>query len=178
MSSFNTPASMTASPKEMDAQAVLDQTRQDLREYLMGDRAPSRSDKAAKGGDDLNAAGAHSASSSFGARKTRASKMSSGAGGIDWMGLVKAGISTWWRDHPLHVGATVLTPVVSDYVRRKPVASLTVAAAAGAAFVLVRPWRIASVAALGMSLVRSSNLPVMAASVVATMAENLQKEQT
>ena len=151
-----------------------DLTRRELRDYLMGEPHPAKANKAGK------TTKANAAAPGDSARPQRSANVNANANvnRIDWMGLVKAGASTWWRDHPLHVGATVLKPVVSDYVRRKPVATLLVAASAGAALVFIRPWRIASVTALGMSLVRSSNLPVMAASLVATVAENLQKEQS
>lgn len=172
MTSHLTSASSDSSLHAMNAQVVLDQTRRELREYLMGEPVSAKVSNAGK------AKKVDAAASGSNARQHRSATANNNVNGIDWMGLVKAGASTWWRDHPLHVGATVLKPVVADYVKRKPVATLAVAAAAGAAFVLIRPWRIASVTALGMSLVRSSNLPVMAASLVATVAENLQKEQS
>ena len=171
MNSHSTSDLSHSSVSTMNAQLVLDQTRRELREYLMGEPVTP---KTANSGKPKNAGAAASASN---ARQTRSATAHNNVNTIDWMGLAKAGVSTWWRDHPLHVGATVLRPVVADYVKRKPVATLAVAAAAGAALVLFRPWRMASVTALGMSLVRSSNLPVMAASLVATVAENLQKEQ-
>ena len=161
-----------SSASTMNAQVVLDQTRRELREYLMGEPVAPKAGTARK---PTNASAPASASS---ARHARSATAHNNVNTIDWKGLAKAGVSTWWRDHPLHVGATVLRPVVADYVKRKPVATLAVAAAAGAALVLFRPWRMASVTALGMSLVRSSNLPVMAASLVATVAEKLQKEQS
>ena len=167
-----TPNPSDPSEQALNAQVVLNQTRRELREYLMGEPVPS---KMYSGG---NSAKANAAASSSQARQRRSGSETNPVNSIDWMGLVKAGASTWWRDHPLHVGATVLKPVVTDYVKRKPVATLALAAAAGAALVLIRPWRIASVTALGMSLVRSSNLPAMATSLVATVAENLQKEQS
>ena len=155
-----------------NAQVVLDQTRRELLDFLVGEPAVAKADKSRKArvsalDRDINSASA----------PKRSSNARNDVDSIDWMGLVKAGAAIWWRDHPLHLGATVLRPVLSDFVRRKPVATLATAAAAGAALVLFRPWRIASVTALAMSLVRSSNLPVMAASLVATVAENLKKEQ-
>ena len=172
MNNHRTSSASDTSPHAMNAQLVLDQTRRELREFLMGEPIPPRANDAG------NAAQSSAAASGSNARQRRAANAKSNVNTIDWTGLVKAGLATWWRDHPLHVGAIVLEPVVAGYVRRKPVATLAVAAAAGAALVLFRPWRIASVSALGMSLVRSSNLPVMAASLVATVAENLQKEQS
>jgi hypothetical protein len=168
----NSHSTSASSLHAMNAQVVLDQTRRELREYLMGEPVESTTNYPGSA-TKKDAAGVTSKT-----RQHQAKGPDGNVHGIDWMGLVKAGAATWWRDHPLHVGATVLKPVVTDYVRRKPIATLAFATAAGAAFVLIRPWRIASVTALGMSLVRSSNLPVMAASLVATVAENLQKEHS
>lgn len=138
----------------------------------MGDSVPAKTNR------NGTVSHAVAAATHLADQPARARKPNNNVNTIDWMGLVKAAASTWWRDHPLHVGTAVLTPVVTDYVKRKPAATLAVAAAAGAALVLIRPWRIASVTALGMGLIRSSNLPVIAASLVATVAENLQKEQS
>lgn len=171
MTRDSTCASVDAAAHVIDAERVLDQTRRELVDFLVGEPVAARVSKSTK-------ANAGATRSSGDALQQRASAPRGNVDSIDWMGLVKAGAATWWRGHPLHLGAVVLRPVVSDYVRRKPVATLSVAAAAGAALVLIRPWRIASVTGLAMSLVRSSNLPVMAASLVATVAENLKKEQT
>lgn len=168
----STSDSSESSANAMNAQAVLDQTRRELREFLMGEPVAAKTRSAGK------ATKANAAARSIDARQARSGQANNNVNSIDWMGLVKAGATTWWRDHPLHMGSTILAPVVTDYVKRKPVATLAAAAVAGAALVLIRPWRIASVTALGMSLVRSANLPVMAASLVATVAENLQKEQS
>ena len=173
--SSGSSGSSVSSVSEMNAQTVLDETRRELRDFLMGAPAAKQTGNSKGVTSERDAS---SGPSGKDAKHARAPSRSGDANGIDWVGLAKAGVSTWWRDHPLHVGSTVLKPVVADYVKRKPLATLSVAAAAGAALVLIRPWRIASVTALGMSLVRSSNLPVMAASLVATVAENLQKEQS
>ena len=178
MSRSSTPGASDSSQQDVNAQVVLNETRRELREFLMGDPVRAKSGKGNAASSTLNAQQTNSQAAGGNRREQRSNKGNSRDTGVDWMGLVKAGASSWWRDHPLHVGATVLTPIVSDYVRRKPVATLAISAAAGAAFVLIRPWRIASVAALGMTLVRSSNLPVMAASLVATVAENLHKDQS
>ena len=165
-------ATSQATKSVENAQVVLDQTRRELVDFLVGEPAVAKADKSRT----ARASSLNRDSNSAPASK-RSSNGRNNVDSIDWMGLIKAGAATWWRDHPVHMGATVLRPVLADYVRRKPVATLATAAAAGAALVLFRPWRIASVTALAMSLVRSSNLPVMAASLVATVAENLKKEQ-
>ena len=179
MSTSPTSASSQMRSHPLNAQVVLDQTRRELRDFLIGEPTATKAGhngNATKGSPATAPGNAHASHSSTNCKGHQRSS-NNDASTIDWMGLVKAGAATWWRDHPLHMGATVLHPVVADCVRRKPVATLAVAATAGAALVLFRPWRMASVAALGMSLVRSSNLPVMAASLVATVAENLQKER-
>ena len=172
MNTRGTSSPSNSSAHSVNAQIVLDQTRRELREYLMGEPVPAKTNSAGKPTE------ANPAASSRTTRQHRSANTKNNVNAIDWMGLAKAGVASWWRDHPLHVGVIVLEPVVADYVRRKPVTTLAVAAAAGAALVLIRPWRITSVTALGMSLVRSSNLPVMAASLIATVAENLQKEKS
>ncbi len=171
MTSNPTSASVAAAAHVIDAQRVLDQTRRELVDFLVGEPAAAKVSKSTK----TNAGATRLRGD---AQQQRASAPRGKVDSIDWMGLMKAGVATWWRGHPLHLGAVVLQPVISGYVRRKPVATLSVAAAAGALLVVIRPWRIASVTALGMSLVRSSNLSVMAASLVATVAEKLQKEHS
>ena len=155
------------------AQITLEQTRRDLVDFLNGDPVRTSASTSQK-----NAAGRRDSVNAREARASTSSNRGSSPSGIDWVGLVKAGVATWWRDHPAHLAATILEPVAADYVRRKPLPTLAIAAAAGAALVLIRPWRIASVTALGLTLVRSSNVPGMAASLVATVAEKLQKEQS
>ena len=158
------------------AQITLEQTRRDLVDFLNGD--PVRTSASSASTSQKNAAGRRDSVNTGEARASTSSNRGSSPSGIDWVGLVKAGVATWWRDHPAHLAATILEPVAADYVRRKPLPTLAIAAAAGAALVLIRPWRIASVTALGLTLVRSSNVPGMAASLVATVAEKLQKEQS
>lgn len=97
---------------------------------------------------------------------------------IDWGSMLRAGVSAWWSEHPLRSGVTLLKPGVEDFVRRKPFQTIAVAAVAGAALVLIRPWRLISVSAIALSLYRSSNLAGMATSLFATAAQSLQKERS
>ncbi|MBI2772058.1 MAG: hypothetical protein HYX47_20735 [Burkholderiales bacterium] len=75
-----------------------------------------------------------------------------------WFSTLKHGLKTWWRYHPAHMALEVATPVLQTYAREKPVQVLGVAAAAGAALVLLRPWRLISVTTLLVALVKSSQL--------------------
>jgi hypothetical protein len=62
-----------------------------------------------------------------------------------WLGTVSRALRLWWRRHPARpvvdiaadAGALALKPLV----RTHPVASLSLAMAAGAAMVVWRPWR-------------------------------------
>ena len=75
-----------------------------------------------------------------------------------WLGSVKHGVKTWWRYHPAHMALEVATPALETLTRDKPVAVLAVAAATGAALVVLRPWRLISVTTVLLALVKSSQL--------------------
>ena len=75
-----------------------------------------------------------------------------------WLSTLKHGLKTWWRYHPAHMALEVATPVLQTYAREKPVQVLGAAAAAGAALVLLRPWRLISVTTVLVALVKSSQL--------------------
>jgi hypothetical protein len=100
------------------------------------------------------------------------------APGLDWSSLVKAAMASWWHDHPARAGAHLLRSATEDYARRRPMQVVTIAAVAGAAVVLLKPWRLVSVTALMLSLVRSSNFTGMATSVLESAAQSMQKERT
>lgn len=97
--------------------------------------------------------------------------------GFSWSSLLEAGLSSWWRDHPARAGVLLLKSATEDYARRKPMQVVTVAAVAGAAVVLLKPWRLMSVTALMLTLFRSSNFTGMATSVLAQAAQSMQKKQ-
>ena len=92
--------SHAAKPVE-NAQVVLDQTRRELLDFLVGEPAGAKADKARKARVSAFNRDTHSASAS-----KRSSNPRNDVDSIDWMGLVKAGAAIWWRDHPVHLGAT------------------------------------------------------------------------
>jgi hypothetical protein len=67
------------------------------------------------------------------------------AAALPWFATLTRAVRLWWRRHPArpvldvasNIGAQALKPVV----RTHPVASLSLALAAGAAMVIWRPWR-------------------------------------
>ena len=102
---------------------------------------------------------------------------SSGASGFEWSSLIEAGLSSWWRDHPARAGASLLKSATEEYARKKPLQVVTIAAVAGAAVVLFKPWRLVSATALMLSLFRSSNFTGMATSVLEQAAQSMQTSQ-
>lgn len=79
--------------------------------------------------------------------------------GGGWLGRLRHAASTWWRHHPAHMALELATPVMATYARRKPVQLLGIAALAGAALTFARPWRLISLSALLVAVVKSSHLP-------------------
>lgn len=108
------------------------------------------------------------------ARRKAASDTSDG---FNWSSLVEAGLSSWWHDHPARAGAMLVKSATEDYARQKPLQVVTVAAIAGAAIVLLKPWRLVSVTALALTLFRSSNFTGMATSMLETAAKSMQPTQ-
>ena len=100
------------------------------------------------------------------------------APGFSWSSLLESGLASWWHGHPARAGAHLLRSATEDYARRKPLQVVAVAAIAGAAVVLLKPWRLISATALMLSLVRSSNFTGIATSVLETAAQSMQKERT
>lgn len=98
--------------------------------------------------------------------------------GFAWSSLLEAGLSSWWRDHPARAGVLLVKSATEDYARRKPMQVVTVAAVAGAAVVLLKPWRLVSATALMLTLFRSSNFTGMVTSVLEKAAQSMQKQQT
>ena len=98
--------------------------------------------------------------------------------GFNWSRLVAAGLSSWWRDHPMRAGVVLCRSAVEDIARRKPLQVAAVAAVAGAAVVLLKPWRLLSASTVMLTLLRSSNFTGAAASMIETVAQSMQKERT
>lgn len=93
-----------------------------------------------------------------------------GAGG-GWFSGVKRALGTWWRHHPAHMGVELATPMLSSYARRKPLQYLGIAAAVGAALMVVRPWRLISATGLLVAVLKSSQLSGMLMSALSAAGD-------
>ena len=76
-----------------------------------------------------------------------------------WPSALARAVRTWWRHHPVSMAVDVAKPVVGRYAKGHPFKLLGVAAAAGAAIVLVRPWRLLSVGGILLAAVKSAAVP-------------------
>jgi hypothetical protein len=83
----------------------------------------------------------------------------------------------WWWHHPAKLALEIAQPALTQYAEKKPYQMLGLAAAAGAAAVLVRPWRLVSVTGLLLATVKSSGLANMALSLVSAQARPGLKKQ-
>lgn len=71
--------------------------------------------------------------------------------------LVKYAVRNWWQRHPASAVAELARPLLDDYAHDHPFKLLGFSAGAGAAIVVLRPWRMVSVGVL-LAALKSSGL--------------------
>ena len=64
----------------------------------------------------------------------------------------------WWHRHPASAAVELANPLLSEYARVHPFKLLGISVAAGAALVVVRPWRMVSASTLLVAAIKSSGL--------------------
>lgn len=127
----------------------LAQSRHALVRHMNGEPAQSGTDPRRDAGAPANAA--------------------DGAGDPDgdtFFSTVSHALSVWWRHHPYNAAVDLARPVVQGYARQHPVKLLGIAAAAGAAVVIIKPWRLVSIGGLLLATVKSSGLSSVVMSLV------------
>lgn len=72
----------------------------------------------------------------------------------------------WWQSHPGRLAIDMAQPLLASYARRRPVRYLVLAAAGGAAVLLLRPWRLISVTGVLVALVKSPQVLSLAMSAL------------
>lgn len=95
--------------------------------------------------------------------------LSPGQSGI-WH-TVKRAVRIWWRHHPAQIAIDVARPVLSNYARENPLQLLGIAAGAGAAVVLVRPWRLVSMTGLLFATIKSTEFTGLLLSLLSTKSD-------
>jgi len=76
-----------------------------------------------------------------------------------WPSAFVRAVRTWWRHHPVSMAVDVAKPVVGRYASGHPFTLLGVAAVAGAAIVVIRPWRLLSLGGILLAAVKSAAVP-------------------
>lgn len=71
--------------------------------------------------------------------------------------LIKYAVRGWWYRHPASAVAELARPLLEDYAQAHPFKLLGFSAGAGAAVVVLRPWRMVSVGVL-LTALKSSGL--------------------
>ncbi len=78
--------------------------------------------------------------------------------GPAWWRMARHALRVWWHNHPAYSAALVAQPVLQRYASDKPLQVVGIAAAAGAAAVLLKPWRLISVGALVAATLKSQDV--------------------
>lgn len=78
-------------------------------------------------------------------------------GGGTW-GILKQALGAWWHHHPVNLALGLARPTLKHYAEEKPLQLLGIAAAAGAAAVVLRPWRLVSIGSVLLATFKSSEL--------------------
>ena len=85
--------------------------------------------------------------------------------GSIWQTL-KHTLNDWWKYHPAQLALDLAIPVLGKYAEKKPLQLLGLAAGAGAAIVLIRPWRLVSVTGLLLTALKSSKVSTLVLSLL------------
>jgi hypothetical protein len=83
-----------------------------------------------------------------------------------WWGTIRHAARVWWRYHPARAAADLARPAVENYARKNPATLLAVAAVAGAALVVARPWRLVSMTGLLVAALRPTELSAVVLSLL------------
>src|SRR3990167_2967877 len=90
-------------------------------------------------------------------------------------GVVKRAMRAFWRKHPVGVAVDLARPVIGKYAEEQPFKLLGISASIGAAAVLLRPWRLASLGAVLVAALKSSELSNALSSMLATTRQDTEK---
>ncbi len=74
------------------------------------------------------------------------------------LSLLTQGFQAWWKHHPSKTAVDIGRNYLDDFAAKKPLVLLGIAAGAGAAAVVLKPWRLISLTGLAFAALRSTNL--------------------
>ena len=73
-------------------------------------------------------------------------------------GVFKHAVHAWWEHHPVSAVFDLAKPLVGQYARDKPFKLLGIAAVAGVAIAVLKPWRLISVGGVLLAAMKSSDV--------------------
>lgn len=99
--------------------------------------------------------------------------------GPAWLRIARHTLRAWWHNHPAYSAALIAQPVLTRYVSDKPLQVVGIAAAVGAAAVVLKPWRLISVGALVAATLKSQDITRLVMSLMAqAMPQEERKDET
>ncbi len=99
--------------------------------------------------------------------------------GPTWWRIARHTLRAWWHNHPAYSAALIAEPVLTRYVRERPLQVVGIAAAVGAAVVVIKPWRLISVGAVVAATLKSQDITRLMMSLMAqAMPQNERKDET
>lgn len=83
-----------------------------------------------------------------------------------WWPTIRHAARVWWRYHPARAAADLAHPALQSYARAHPARLIGIAAVAGAAIVIARPWRLVSLTGLLVAALRPTELSAVVLSLL------------
>lgn len=99
------------------------------------------------------------------------------AGNGGTWGIFKQAIGAWWHHHPVSVAASMARPVIGRYAEEKPLQLLGIAAAVGAAAVVLKPWRLVSLGSVLLATLKSSEISGALLSMLSRPSQDNEQTQ-
>ncbi|WP_411877342.1 hypothetical protein [Polaromonas sp. YR568] len=98
-----------------------------------------------------------------------------GSGGT-W-GIFRQAIGAWWHHHPVSVAFSLARPMIGRYAEEKPLQLLGIAALAGAAAVVLKPWRLVSLGSVLLATFKSSEISGALLSMLSRPPQDTEQPQ-
>lgn len=98
------------------------------------------------------------------------------APGSGWWPTLRHAARVWWRYHPARAAADLAQPALQVYARAHPVRLIGIAAVAGAAIVIARPWRLVSLTGLLVAALRPTELSAVVLSLLSVGGKGGDRE--
>lgn len=92
--------------------------------------------------------------------------------------FAKHALGAWWQHHPVNATFSLARPVIDQYAREKPLQLLGIAAVAGAAAVVLKPWRLVSMGSLLLAALKSSEISATLLSLISRPHDSEQTQRT